>query len=63
MSADNKILYTLYMTGRQAVCPVCSGMVLLREELNHLWCIDCTSVFEIEDVGKSDKEVLCIKSA
>lgn len=55
--------YIIYMTDRRAVCPECSGIALHQEELGRLWCIDCHSSFEIKEEGRSDKEVICVKSA
>lgn len=55
--------YIIHMTDRRAVCPECSGIVLLQEELGGLWCVDCREVFKIREIGKTDKQVICIKSA
>lgn len=55
--------YSIYMTDRRAVCPICSGIALHQEELGRIWCVDCGGVFEIKDIGKTDKEVICIKTA
>lgn len=55
--------YIIHMTDRRAVCPVCKGIALLQEELDCLWCMDCRGVFKIKEIGRTDKQVICIKSA
>lgn len=55
----NKQTYNIYVIGRRAVCPTCSGMALLQEELNNIRCIDCGDAFKIEGAGMTDREIVC----
>lgn len=55
--------YSVYMIGRSAVCPTCSGMALLHGEQETIRCIDCGDTFKIKGVGQTDREIICEKSA
>lgn len=47
-----------YMADRKIVCPACSGMALLQEERNSIWCIDCGRIFRVAGIGVTDKEIM-----
>ena len=53
--------YNIYLFGRKAVCPVCSGMLAAIGKNLHYTCIDCHSSFQIVDGGLTDNEVVCEK--
>ena len=59
----SEILHSVYMIGRNAVCPACSGMAILEGELERIKCIDCGETFKIKGIGQTDREVICTKSA
>lgn len=54
---------TIYLTDRRAVCPACSGIALLHEAVGKIQCMDCKSTYQIKDLGRTDKELVCIRTA
>lgn len=50
--------YSIYMIGRRAVCPICSGMALLQLEEQMINCIDCGKKFVIKQLGHTDREII-----
>lgn len=55
-------IYSIYMIGRNGVCPDCSGMAVLEGELERINCIDCGEAFSIKGAGHTDREIICTKS-
>lgn len=56
-----KQTYTIYMIGKRAVCPNCSGMVIVQEDSEIIKCIDCKSIFKVKGGGQTERELVCIK--
>lgn len=52
---DNR--YLMIYHGRQAICPICSGMATANGDMT-LWCIDCHTAFRCIDVGNADNELV-----
>lgn len=57
----NEQTYSIYLIGKRAVCPACSGMALLQTEQDNIRCIDCGDIFNIAGAGITDRELICIK--
>ena len=55
--------YSIYMIGRGAVCPTCSGMLLVHVQENILRCVDCGTGYVIKRIGRTEREFVCAKSA
>lgn len=51
--------YYIYMIGRRAVCPNCSGMAVLQAQAENIRCIDCGNAFKIKGVGQTEREIIC----
>lgn len=51
--------HSVYMIGRKAICPMCSGMAVMHgcEEL--IRCIDCGERFRIKGMGQTEREMIC----
>ena len=49
-------IHSLYLIGRNAVCPVCSGLVMTTGE-GRFRCNDCTTRYKVCDNGLVDKEI------
>ena len=56
----DKRYYSVYMIGRSAVCPICSGMALLQE--GRITCIDCSKRLNVKRAGRTDREIICTKA-
>lgn len=52
--------YEIYLFGRKAICPECSGLLTSAEEMKY-HCIDCLSNFSVIDMGRSDDKAICEK--
>lgn len=50
-------MYSVYLLGRNAVCPVCSGLLIQMGEAGYYRCNDCESRFKIAEMGLSDKDI------
>lgn len=59
----SEVLYSVYMIGRSAVCPTCSGMAVLQGGLERIKCIAYGETFRIKGTGQTDREIICTKSA
>lgn len=55
--------YSIYMIGRGAVCPTCSGMLLIQGQENVLRCVDCRTRYFIKRIGRTEREFICEESA
>lgn len=51
--------YNIYLFGRKAVCPKCSGMLADFGGGIQYCCIDCNGIFEVVSTGQIDNEVVC----
>ena len=48
---------TVYMLGNQAICPACSGTLIVPAGcIGSFQCINCHSVYEIIGLGRADRE-------
>lgn len=52
--------HELWLLGKMAVCPNCSGMVKRYYESNSImfYCIDCKSIFKVVSEGQTDKSFM-----
>lgn len=53
----------VFIFGRKAICPVCSGLAQLNIERENIRCNDCGEMFKIKSEGMTEKELICEKSA
>lgn len=53
----------IYLLGRKAICPACSGLAQLSTEEGIVVCIDCKSRYDVVEVGMTEKELICEKTA
>lgn len=56
-------IHSIYMIGTVAVCPVCSGMLTISNRKQNLKCVDCGKKFHIVDLGQTEREFICRRSA
>lgn len=50
-------LHTIFLLGRQAVCPACSGLITKDRE-TEFRCVDCNERYEVIEQGTSDNELV-----
>lgn len=50
-------VHTIFLFGRQAVCPACSGMITKDGEVEFR-CVDCNERYEAIEPGASDSELV-----
>lgn len=50
-------VHTIFLIGRQAVCPACSGMITQYGEMQFR-CVDCHERYEAVEPGTSDSEMI-----
>jgi len=52
--------HTIYLNGRMAICPKCSGMITRINYLFGFHCIDCGASYRvISDDTVSERELVC----
>ena len=57
---DNEI-YNVYIYGRKAICPICSGAMAQSGEHGKYLCADCGAVLDIVDFSQREDYMLCKK--
>lgn len=51
-------VHTIFLFGRQAVCPACSGLIIGNGP-ERFECIDCRKMYEVVRPGQTDREIVC----
>ena len=56
-----KVSSIYLLSGKQTVCPECSGA--LQRNYSNRWysCIDCRALYRVKGAGESEKEIVCEK--
>lgn len=50
--------YEIFLFGCKSICPECSGLLTTIGNMKY-YCIDCHSIFNVVDIGRSDNKVIC----
>ena len=49
--------YSVYLLGKNAVCPLCSGLIIQTSESGYYRCNDCEARFKVVQMGISEREI------
>lgn len=50
--------YEIYLFSRKSICPECKGLLTTAGNMKY-YCIDCYSIFNVINTGRSDNKVIC----
>lgn len=53
------VKHIVYLIGSKTICPVCSGMAVIRGYEEQIRCIDCGEAFRIKGIGQTEREIVC----